>query len=80
MGEKVLTLVSGDDWEGLYYDGKLIEEEHTIQRKTLVDQMKHYTTFNVEFKTINSVGMEWLQDEGSLPVYLDHINNDYFEQ
>lgn len=36
----VFTLVSGDDWTGLFVDGELIDEGHTLSNRTLLRYAK----------------------------------------
>ena len=58
-----VTHVSGDDWEGIYIDGKLVEEGHNVQ---LRDFAKHV---GITLQEIEA-DLEWLEDEGSLPEVL----------
>jgi hypothetical protein len=80
MGENNLTLIIGDDWEGIYHDGLLIYEGHEVQRRELVNLMKSHETFNVEFKALNDMGIDWLHEEGSLPEYISGIPYQCIEQ
>ena len=58
-----VTRVSGGDWEGIYIDGKLVEEDHNVQ---LRDFAKHV---GITLQEIEA-DLEWLEDEGSLPEVL----------
>ncbi|EGL19835.1 MULTISPECIES: hypothetical protein [unclassified Paenibacillus] len=80
MGENKLTLISADDWEGLYYDGMLIFEEHELQKEELVKFMRSVGTLNVDFKSLNYLGLRWIREVGSLPGDISEIPNEYIEQ
>ena len=72
MDQNNLTLISGDNWEGIYHNGLLIYEGHEIGRKYLVDYMKTFQTFDVEFIWLVDGGDAWLENEGCYPArYLD---------
>ena len=55
-----ITLVRGQDWEGLYADGTLLDEGHEITVKQLCDAM------GIECEVVTP-NQEWLEDLGSLP-------------
>lgn len=65
--ENQLIIVSVDDWEGIYYQGKLIDEEHQIRRFRLIEIMKEYNTLNVVEVWLSSEGEEYVQDRGCMP-------------
>ncbi|RNB59389.1 hypothetical protein EDM57_04400 [Brevibacillus gelatini] len=77
--ENKLWLVKGDDWEGLFNNGLLIDESHEILKSELVRYMQEYNTLDVEFLWLNNDGIEWLHDVGSLPLKFDEIPEEYFE-
>lgn len=59
-----MTFARGDDWEGVYVDGDLIVEGHSIEARTAAElAIKHKAT---EVKTIYC-DLDWLHDEGNLP-------------
>lgn len=72
-----LTLVSGDDWEGLFHKGELLDEDHSIQRKTLVRYMRELKTLDINFVDLNDEGIEWLHENGSFPKYFSEIPENY---
>ena len=68
MKDQKLTIVTNyDDWEGLYIDGKLVDEDHQLQLKNILKILGH----DVEVKKCNS---NWICDQGSLPDNLDDVN------
>ena len=71
-GDKFM-LVQGDDWEGLYLNGVLFDEEHKIGNRLLVGYMNIHKTLHVEFSSLNDQGNEWIQHEGNLPQLLNDI-------
>lgn len=77
--DKRLILVSGDDWEGLFLNGKILDEEHSIQWDNLVKYMKQFNTLDVNFVMLSPLGDEWLQNRGSFPEYFSEIPEIYME-
>ena len=59
-------LVRGDDWEGLYLDGKLVEEGHHLR---LTDVLKH---FGIECEEVWPDD-SWLEERGRLPENFDEV-------
>lgn len=57
------TIACGDDWQGLYKDGKLVYENHSID----AGQLAKYAGLNLEYRSVDS---EWLERRGSLPELL----------
>ena len=60
------TLISGDDWCGLYKNGKLVTEGHSIK---LTDFAK-IIGIDLEVKWINQ---DWLENRGCLPKELSEV-------
>lgn len=68
----IITCESGD-WEGLYVDGVLYTEGHSIRLHEFVDLVREYKNFsNIKWYHISDVHMEWLGN--SLPVKLEDVN------
>lgn len=66
---KMLTLVSNkDDWEGLYVDGILWAEDHSISSETLLKAL------GIEIEHI-TVDADWLYERGNLPNNLEEISD-----
>lgn len=55
-----------DDWEGLYIDGKLVQEGHVIQKDEL---LRH---FGITLDTVE-VAPDWLEDRGGFPEKLSDV-------
>lgn len=64
--ENKFIIVNLDDWEGLYYNGKLIADDHEIRRESLVRLMKQYLVFDVEFEYLNEEGERIVKESGSM--------------
>lgn len=61
-----VTFVDGDDWEGLYLDGTLVEQGHHVR---LEDVMKH---LGVRYDALYA-DQEWLEARGRLPENLEDV-------
>ena len=64
--ENKFIVVTLDDWEGLYCEGKLIVDDHEIRRESLVRLMKQHLVFDVEFKYLNEEGERIVKESGSM--------------
>lgn len=60
------VIVLGDDWEGLYLDGKLVEEGHSLDARMTLEAVGY------DVKTMEA-DAEWLTDRGRLPDKLDEV-------
>lgn len=59
----------GGDWEGLYIDGKLVIENHSLQWWQVLYALKiEYDSFDAD--------EEWLQEKGSLPNDLKDVKRE----
>lgn len=57
-----VVLVEGDDWEGLYIDGKLKKEDHMLIAEAVLD------TLGVEYEYVwVKIGGHWEAWGGRLP-------------
>lgn len=65
-GTEQFTLVSGDDWHGLYRSGRLIAEGHRIQAQDVLDALGLPLDY-VE------ADLEWLEKAGGLPKALREV-------
>lgn len=61
-----LNFVTADDWQGLYIDGNLVLEGHSLSIKSILDilNIKHHSV---------EVDDEWMQEEGRLPERIEDI-------
>lgn len=55
-----VAIVSGDDWMGLYIDGKLVLEGHSLCLGEVLEAV------GIKPETITPDN-EWLENEGNLP-------------
>jgi hypothetical protein len=68
--ERALVFVTGSDWEGIYVEGLLVKEGHSI---SILDALM----IGAENPTLERVKMEahevWLDDRGSLPTEIRNM-------
>lgn len=60
-----LTIAQGDDWSGIYIDGHLVYEGHSIHPMFLADVIED---FHIKY-----VDLDWLEERGHLPSDLDEV-------
>jgi hypothetical protein len=62
--ERALVFVTGDDWEGIYVEGLLIKQGHSI---TVLDALM-VGADNPSLKRVQKeANIDWLNDVGELP-------------
>lgn len=59
-----LTVVQGDDWEGIYIDGKLVAQGHSIPLRNGIDLAIQHKVTEVVWRAAD---LDWLHDVGELP-------------
>ncbi len=64
---KKITIVSnGDDWEGVYLDGKLLAQGHSVDADDILVALG--------YKVVDVLTEEgWLEDQGYLPENLEDV-------
>lgn len=71
-----IVLAVADDWQGLYVDGNLKIENHSIKFEDLMVVMVGMGQPVTEFRTID-VNADWLEGMGRLPPCLDDVFGTY---
>lgn len=69
------TIVDLDDWVGIYQDGEIIYQDHSIDPYWLLDH------FGIEYNemSLNDDGLEWMLGEGYLPDEISGIPEEYID-
>lgn len=62
----VLTFVRASDWEGVYLDGKLLDQGHSVRS----DELGKHLGYKI--KSV-SVDEQWLEDNSELPDGLSEV-------
>lgn len=68
--------VTGDDWTGIYIDGRLRAQGHSIPFSELMEALEEYTTHKINFWEELEADIEWLEGEGYLPDTLAEVKFD----
>lgn len=66
----MMTFARGDDWEGVYIDGALVTEGHSIDEVEAVRLALAHKVTAVECKECDC---NWLHEEGNLPNALTDV-------
>jgi len=61
-----VDIVYADDWEGLYINGKLVMEEHSLSTASIFEAL------GVEYDLFEA-DVEWLADRGNLPPKFEDV-------
>lgn len=61
-----IVFVEGDDWEGVYGDGKLLAEGHRLNKRDVLDAL------GIEYEELNA-DKQWLEDSGRLPTWIEDV-------
>lgn len=64
--EKEIVFVIGSDWTGMYINGELVDEGHSLREEDIV-QVLGFTSQTLEADS------SWLDDHGSLPQKLSDV-------
>jgi hypothetical protein len=64
------VFVRGDDWEGLYIDGTLRTESHSLETANVARIAVNYPPTSVAVEWADN---KWLEDRGSLPSSQEEI-------
>lgn len=67
-----ITFVLGDDWEGVYLNGKLKHQGHSISAMELANTLVNYG--RVMSVQVTEPDEEWLQEQGRLPDKLSDVS------
>lgn len=59
-------VTNGDDWEGVYKDGKILAQGHHVTADDILRALGH----TVEYRDVD---YDWLADEGYLPENIEDI-------
>ena len=62
--KREVVLCVGDDWEGLFVDGRLIYEDHSISTKYVANIITGNQPCSFEEKEVD---MDWLYEIGTFP-------------
>lgn len=67
-----VTHFEGYDWEGVYLDGILVEEGHSVKWQSIIEALMRKGKPITEFDNVVEKG-NWLIYEGNLPETLDSL-------
>lgn len=67
--EGFVNVSNGDDWEGIYLDGKLLAQGHSVSAEDILLALGHKVKYEMTEEG-------WLEDQGYLP---DNIQDVKFE-
>lgn len=62
----------GDDWNGLFINGKLVMEDHHLKMKDVQAAMKAAGALGVEIE-FAEVDMDWMWEVGSFPSDISEV-------
>ena len=77
-------LIQADDWEGLFINGRLVEEGHTLHEGN--SRVKYFSQLSKDYDfNLDEMKELWITDEddeilyqyGSFPLTLDELHGDY---
>lgn len=64
--KKEIVIVSGSDWQGLYLNGHLAQEDHKLSVEDVLEAL------GIEYQ-VQYPNEIWLEDSGSLPEHFDEV-------
>lgn len=66
-----IVIVKADDWKGIYFDGKLQEQGHSLD--LMMDVLVPLCGLRIGHTEQRWVNDDWLETEGDLPQLLSDI-------
>lgn len=69
----VIVFSEAGDWEGLYINGELVEEGHSLNWRRVISKHFLRDSFYIEGMEDIEVKGEWLSEEGSFPILLEEL-------
>lgn len=73
MREVEIVVAQGDDWEGIYINGHLETEGHSIPLSSFLDWAVESGPVHVVKVVSGEVNIDWINDCGSLPNNLEDV-------
>lgn len=70
--EMQVVYAQGDDWNGLFINGKLAMEDHQLKQKDIQAVLKENNALGVEME-FKEVSMEWMWEVGSFPSDISEV-------
>lgn len=67
-----VVIVDGGDWHGLYIDGELVEEGHSLCVSDVLRKVRDTRRPIASVETIEA-DQTWLEDHGFLPKHLSNV-------
>jgi hypothetical protein len=82
-----VLILQADDWEGLFIDGKLIDEDHELGECDIDSELYllkkseeyNFTSKDVTVKFVDDEDEKYLNSFGSFPPTLDKLKGKYYE-
>ena len=72
--ELSITFVRVDDWEALYYDGKLSYEGHSINLADVLEGLDHCKLGPVEVRQYDEIDEAVVEQSGQFPQLLTQLD------
>jgi hypothetical protein len=76
--EHSVTIVLGDDWQGIYVDGQMYYQHHHVRHDDWVKIINTYQPTIAFWRTLNDDGLHWLETVGEFPERFVDIPTQYF--
>lgn len=70
MREIEVDYVIGDDWQGLFFDGHLVDEGHSISIPNIFLMLEGSV---LKSYRVHEADLDWLDEMGSFPVKFEEV-------
>lgn len=70
-----IIIAQGDDWEGIYVDGQLLDQGHSLHLMDVLTELKKLGAEFTDSTTISQreVNLDWINMYGELPRSIDEV-------
>lgn len=69
----IVTVFLGEDWQGLYLDGELERQGHSLRILEVLNSLKDHSGEPIRSVEVVEEKGDWLQYEGYLPVTVKEL-------
>lgn len=76
MKECNIDIIIGDDWEGIYFNGELFAENHTLSIHSVIAVMLRLVEYDKVILNRHTIDQDYMEELSELPNNFEEINKD----
>lgn len=76
MKECNIDIIVADDWEGIYFNGELFAEHHTLSTHSIIAVMLRLVEYDKVILNRHTIDQDYMEELSELPNNFEEINKD----